>query len=205
MKPFYIISLLLYLSTFPATADKGNPALSEYLRGCRLMTEAIKSHDKLQLQKAIECFDNADASPGEISSVKRDGAECKPEYLFTADFADELLLNEFSLAKLDPETLMRTGNPDSVLSLYHIYLAPGESATLEFEGSDEMNVSVSSGGMAQASLEIFDSINDFNKTASTSEKNDSASISWDMLNPASVRAVIKNITNKGATFVVIFN
>lgn len=205
MKSFFVILLLILSPTFSFTAAAGESALAEYLRGCRLMADAIQSHDKIKLQKAIECFDNADASPGEITSLKKDNSDLKPEYLFTADFADELLLNDFSLAKLDPETLIRNGNPDSALSLFHLYLNPGETAHIEFEGAEDMNVSVTSGGVAKAELSISDPTNKYSESVASTREDDNATLLWHMQEPATVTATVKNISDTGATFVVIFN
>lgn len=205
MRKLNIFILLIILAILPSFGAVPNSSLSSYLKGCKLMVEALSSHNKEKLQLAIECFDEANATALDISSINFEGGETKPEYLFTADFADEILLNDFSLAKLDPEALLRHDISDSELVLYHLYLGPGESATLFIDGADNMTVSVTSGGIADATLSISDETNNFKESINTTSENENSAISWDMQTPATMATTVKNISDTGATFVVIFN
>lgn len=205
MKKFFLfITLLLFIYPLGAKGETTDASLSTYLQGCAMMTRAIESHDATLLRKAMEAFDLSGVSPGDPADleISKQG-DGRPQWLFTADFADELLLNDFQLAKIDQASLLRLPDDGAPMLVYHIFLSPGEQADISFSASGEMTVAATSGSDILPDLTVMDASGS-TITSGITDSSESAVIArWPEGASSFIR--ISNPSSSAATFALIFN
>lgn len=198
------ITLLLFVSPLGAKGENLDANLSSYLRGCAMMTQAIESHDAALLRRAMEAFEISGVAPGDPADIEiSKPGDGRPQWLFTADYADELLLNDFQLAKIDQASLLRLPDDGAPMLVYHIFLSPGEHADISFSASGEMTVAATSGSDVIPDLTVIDASGSTITNGIPDASGKAVIARWPEGASSFIR--ISNPSPSAATFALIFN
>ena len=201
-----LLSLISLVSMLTMFGKEMSIPMAVYRDGCIKMGQAIANHDRYLMYDAKDLFAQVnlssfdDVEPADDSTAFLQKA---PTILFTPEYADTLLINDFTMIELDPANMIRKG--EGSLYLMHHTIPGGTTLSYKACGIDDCEMIVVTLPGHQLSLNVTNLSTGENYEGIVSGEGCASWVRWQMSTMGEYLFKIKNEGTSDAPFVVAVN